>query len=256
MRFSTWHQYFLSNQQHFDHVGWQDNRALTAEERTCITSSIRQFQRGEHSEGKHFLEFAKSMKDESYIETVKVFIKEEQDHAMVLGRFMDIHGISRLKNDWLDNVFRRLRKLAGLEGTITVLLTAEIMAIPYYKALHRATGSNLLRQICKQILIDEEMHLRFQSYTLRILYQRKTRLSTLFSRLLHNILMTGTIVMVWFYHHRVLRAGDFGFTGFARMSWQEFVRCKAMMKDEISSKPVLRKYIPLPGPTTIISYEK
>jgi rubrerythrin len=256
MNFSSWYQYFLSNQQHFDHVGWQDDRALTVEERTRITSSIRQFQRGEHSEGKHFLEFAKSMKDESYTETVKVFIKEEQDHAQVLGRFMDIHGISRLKNDWLDNVFRRLRKLAGLEGTITVLLTAEIIAIPYYKALYRATGSSLLRQICKQILADEEMHLRFQSYTLRILYQRKTRLATFFSRVLHNILMAGTIGMVWFCHRKVLRAGDFSLIGFARMSWQEFARCKAMRKNEISSKPILRKYIPLPGTATMINYEK
>jgi rubrerythrin len=251
MNFSAWHQYFISNQQHFEHIDWLDNRSLSTEELTCITSSIRQFQRGEHSEGKHFLEFAQSMKDESYVETVRVFIKEEQDHAMVLGRFMDMHGINRLKNDWLDNVFRRLRKLAGLEGTITVLLTAEIIAIPYYIALKKATASPLLKQICSQVLTDEEMHLRFQSYTLRLIYQRKRRIATVLSRFLHMILMTGTIAMVWFYHRKVLRAGGFGFTSYARMTWQEFMRCRAMMRNQLSSKPIIRKNVVVAQPASI-----
>jgi len=256
MHFLTWHQYFLSNQQHFDNISWRDERLLTGEERTRITSSIRQFQRGEHSEGKHFLQFAKSMKDESYTDTVKVFIREEQDHAMALGRFMDMHGIARLKADWLDNTFRLLRKLAGLEGTVTVLLTAEIIAIPYYKALHRATGSRTLRQICKQILVDEEMHLRFQSYTLHQLYKRKSLLARFFSRTLHSILMAGTIIMVWYYHKRVLVAGGFGFGDFFRACWQEFVKCEAMMKNIISSEPGNQKFIPFLQTTTIECYEK
>ena len=231
MKFNEWYHYFQANRVHFDHLDRNDNKPLTGEERTCITTSIRQFQRGEHSEGKHFLEFAKSMRDNSYVEAVKVFIKEEQDHAFVLGRFMDIHGIERIKEDWLDNVFRRLRKLAGLEGTVTVLLTAEIIAMPYYKALHCATASRLLRQICKQILVDEEMHLRFQSYTLRLLYKRKTWLSVVFSRLVHNVLMAGTIFMVWRWHRRVLRAGGYGIVSFFKDTWREFGTCKAMIRN-------------------------
>jgi hypothetical protein len=241
MKFAEWYRYFLANRVHFDHLEWNDTKALTREERACITTSIRQFQRGEHSEGKHFMEFARSLNDESYVDTVRVFIKEEQDHALVLGRFMDMHDISRIKSDWLDNVFRRLRKLAGLEGTVTVLLTAEIIAMPYYKALRRATSSTLLRQICKQILADEEMHLRFQSYTLRLLYQRKRWVSMLFSRLLHNILMAGTIVMVWKWHRRVLRAGGYGFFSFFKDTWKEFATCKAMIRNEFSSMPGRRQ---------------
>ncbi|MGD2434216.1 hypothetical protein ACP8H3_09665 [Bacillus velezensis] len=46
--------------------------------------------------------------------------------------------------------FRRLRRFASLEQSITVLLT----------------GSVCLQSICGQILIDEEKHIEFQAETL------------------------------------------------------------------------------------------
>jgi hypothetical protein len=238
MNFHVWHQYFLSNQNHFDHLDWNGNEPLSSEEKRVITSSIRQFQRGEHSEGKHFLQFAKTMNDKYYIEAVRVFIKEEQDHASVLGRFMDLNQIDKLNKDWLDSTFRWLRKLAGLEGTITVLLTAEIISMIYYKALNTATRSFLLQQICKQILIDEKMHLQFQGHTLQVLYKRKHRISVHFSRFLHKVLMAGTIVMVWIYHQKVLRAGHYHFFSFFAEVWKEFRKCKKMIKGEASCLPV------------------
>ena len=238
MKFQIWQQYFLSNQNHFNHLDWADNQPLTAEEKNTITSSIRQFQRGEHSEGKHFLQFATTMNDETYIEAVRVFIKEEQDHAAVLGKFMDLHQINKLNKDWLDNTFRWLRKLAGLEGTITVLLTAEIVSMIYYKALHSATRSYLLQQVCEQVLVDEEMHLRFQSYALQTLYKRKPGIAVQLSGLLHKILMTGTIVMVWFYHKKVLQAGRYNFPSFFTNVLKEFGKCKKMIAGKVTCTPV------------------
>jgi len=228
--FSLWHQYFESNKNHFDHLDWLHIYDLTVKEKDIISSSIQQFQRGEHSEGKHFLKFAKNMKDDSYVETIKIFIKEEQDHAAVLGQFMDTQQIKRLGKDWLDNTFRWLRKLAGLECTITVLLTAEIISMIYYKALKQCTNSKVLKQICKQILIDEEMHLRFQCFSLSVLYKRKSFPSVLFSRITRKILMTGTIIMVWFYHKRVLKMGDYNFFSYFKSVWQEFKKCDKMIK--------------------------
>jgi hypothetical protein len=234
MNFLEWKQYFEANKNHFNHLDWDDISLLTAREKEIITSSIQQFQRGEHSEGKHFMQFAKSLNDQSYLDAVKIFIKEEQDHAAVLGQFMEIQGINKLKSDWLDNSFRWLRKLAGLEGTVTVLLTAEIISMIYYKALKNSTSSQLLRKICKQILVDEEMHLQFQSYTLRVLYTKKTKAALYFSRALHRILMAGTIVLVWFYHKKVLLTGEYRFFSFFRAVWKEFKRCEMMMQEELA----------------------
>jgi hypothetical protein len=238
MNFLSWYQYFESNRNHFDHIDWTNVAALTPGEKNIIFSFIQQFQRGEYSEGKHFLQFAKSMKDESYVKAIKIFIKEEQDHATVLGQFMEIQQINKLKKDWLDNTFRWLRKLAGLEGTVTVLLTAEIISMIYYKALQSSTGSVLLQNICRQILADEEMHLRFQSFTLRVLYKAKPVVAIFFSRLLHRILMSGTIIMVWLYHKKVLKTSGYRFFFFFQAVWKEYKRCGKMIQDNESSFPV------------------
>lgn len=244
MNFLKWQEYFRSNQDHFDHLDWRNDDILTPDERRTILSSICQFQRGEYSEGKHFLEFAKNMKDESYIQALRFFIKEEQDHAIVLGKFMDNHSMEKLKNDWLDNIFRRLRKLADLECTITVLLTAEIISMIYYQALTKATASKLLKQICGQILIDEEMHLQFQSFSLRVLYEKKNILSIFISRILHRILMGGTIVMVWIFHRRVLKAGNYYFFDFFKAVFSEFKKCESMIADKSLRVPVTNRIIP------------
>jgi hypothetical protein len=214
MDFINWHLYFLFNKHHFNHIDWYDDHSLTTEERSIISGSIRQFQRGEYSEGKHFIEFSKRMGDPSYEQAISLFIREEQDHSAVLANFMSIHGIPELKKHWLDDVFRSLRKLAGLEGIITVLLTAEMISMVYYKALAKVTQSKLLKAVCKQVLKDEVMHLRFQSQSLQLLYARKTWMAVAFSRLLHRVLMTGTIITVWCCHRRVFRSGNFNLFSF------------------------------------------
>ena len=248
MKFSNWLKYFRANQDHFDHLDWTIIPPLTLPEKDLINSSIRQFQRGEHSEGKHFLSFANSLHDQSYLDTVKIFIKEEQDHAFILGRFMDSQDIKRIKSDWLDNVFRGLRKLAGLEGTVTVLLTAEIISMIYYQALMKATSSCLLKRICRQILTDEEMHLRFQCHTLFVIYGKKKYWGVILSRIIHTILMCGTIMIVWWFHKKVLKAGGYKFFSFFNSVWKEFSHCSKMIREshqgiaEINPDNQIRKY--------------
>ena len=97
---------------------------------------------------------------------MKLFIAEEQNHSGILGRFLDREGIPRLTNDWVDGAFRRLRKLAGLDICAMTLVTAEVLAIPFYQALRDATRSALLRSICVRILCDEAAHLNYQALTI------------------------------------------------------------------------------------------
>jgi hypothetical protein len=238
MQFKTWLQYFKNNHDHFDHIDWTDRRLLTPPELDLISDSIRQFQCGEYSEGKHFLQFSSAMKDHDYVTTIPLFIKEEQDHSAVLGRFMEIQSISRFKKHWLDNAFRGLRKLAGLEGIVTVLLTAEMISMVYYKALSKATGNVLLRSICRQVLKDEVMHLRFQSHSLQAMYKRKSRIGIHLSMWLRKILLAGTVTMVWVCHRRVLEAGGYHFYSFARDAWKELRKCNQMIRGERSSHPI------------------
>ena len=241
MSFRSWKQYFHENQSHFSDIDWKAEDILPNEQRNIIAGSIAQFQKGENSEGKHLFNHAKKYSDPEYLECIKLFIREEQMHAKVLGRFMDRNKISKINKHWVDGVFRTLRKIAGMENTIIVLLTAEIIAKIYYKALMQATSSALLQSICKQILIDEDAHIDFQCYTLFRLTEKKKNLGRAIGRTWHFILMLGTIVVVWFTHRTLLKKGGFYFSRF----WLQILLVFFEADETIKNKSFSKKYIPV-----------
>jgi hypothetical protein len=214
MSYRYWKDYFTANQTHFDQLDWNVADELSAEEKKCIYNSLQQFQKGENSEGKHLYSFAKTFPDPEYFESIKLFIKEEQKHAQVLAKFMELHSIPKIKSHWIDSVFRGLRKFFGLENTIIVLVTAEIIAKVYYRALFQASSSTLLKKICNQILQDEDQHLAFQATTLNHFYHSSPRWKQIITRSWHRILMTGTIFVVWLWHKKVLKSGGSFFSKF------------------------------------------
>lgn len=223
MTYEKWKSYFIANRLHFEGIDWNYPFLLTRDEKKIIQSSIQQFQKGEQSEGKHLYAFAKKMGDPTYTETIRLFILEEQKHAFVLGKFMDRESIPRIYGHWVDHTFRWLRKLAGLENTVLILVTAEIIAKVYYQALFDATASNLLRKICAQILQDEDQHIAFQAQTLSYFYKQKKSLPGMISRYWHRFLMMGTICVVWAYHRTVLKAGKYDFVRFYDETMEVFL---------------------------------
>jgi hypothetical protein len=127
------------------HVSSNPGVPLTDEERRTITPSIQQFQLGENSSGQHLLEggqrYGRGVNDPLFAGALDIFIKEEQQHSRYLAALMQSQAIPLVQKHWVDTVFRRLRALAGLELSLTVLVTAEFIAVPYFRALRAATNS-------------------------------------------------------------------------------------------------------------------
>ena len=65
----------------------------------------------------------------------ELFIREEQHHAAQLREFMLAHGIALKQRNWTDSIFRQIRRLAGFETAVTILVTAEMVGFVYYRAL-------------------------------------------------------------------------------------------------------------------------
>ena len=242
MNFRSWRKYFEENQSHFSNIDWKEDDILTMEEKNIIAGSIAQFQKGENSEGKHLFNHAKKHPDPEDQECIKLFIREEQMHARVLGKFMDKNNIPKIKKHWVDGIFRSLRKIACMENTIIVLLTAEIIAKIYYKALMHATSSALLQSICKQILIDEDAHIDFQCYTLFRVCEKKKYIVRAVGRTWHLILMLGTIMVVWMTNRTVLKKGGFYFSRFLLETLLVFFGTDEAIKNKNYSK----QYFPMP----------
>src|SRR6202035_3199421 len=117
-----------------------------------------------------------------------------------------------------DFLFRRLRRLAGLELIITVLVVAETVGKVYYHALRQATGSPLLRRLCDQLLRDEIMHLRFHAERLALLERGRAHWKRKMARFAHGLLFRAAALAVWGKHRRAFRAASLGF-------WDYWQRC-------------------------------
>jgi hypothetical protein len=228
-----WREYFLTNANSLLSVPWHLGVDLTPEERDAIATSVQQFQLGESSEGRHLFHAARAYAarsgDAAYPHTLALFIAEEHRHARDLGRFLDLAGIGRASRAWPDSVFRWLRHRAGLELSISVLVTAEIIAKVYYAALRDSTRSLVLRLLCDQICHDEVMHVFFQTERIAILRRTRGRLAIALLSLAHRLLLFGTLLVVWHTHGRAMRAGGVTFRCFWRESWREMRDALARM---------------------------
>jgi hypothetical protein len=228
-----WRQYFHQNAASLLSIPWEEGVTLTDAERTAIASSVQEFQLGESSEGKHFQglarEYARRTGDDEYVFALRLFIAEENRHARDLGRVLDLAGLLRISHTWPDAVFRWLRHRAGLELSIAVLVTAEIIAKVYYAALREATGSAVIRRLCDQILYDEVRHVRFQCERLAILRSRRTRPGVWLRGSLQRWFFAGTCGVVWWKHRHALRAGGLGLRDFRRAARVEMAEAVALM---------------------------
>lgn len=235
---------------HFQHnltvqrVDWSSAPRITPAEQQAILYSLKAWQLGETSDGRHLLaaarKYAARINDPDYVHAVQLFIKEEQKHGSNLGRYIDAIGEQRAKSDWGDTLFRKVRYFnTSMElWTITVIIV-ESAAQVFYQALHDATQCPLLRSICTDILIDEAHHIKFQNERLHITFQRKGFYNKALTLLLYSFLFFGTIHAVWAGHRRALKAGGVDRSTFMRsMYYKFFSTLKFLHKGDDVTQPV------------------
>jgi hypothetical protein len=226
-----WYAYFVSNRSSGDDLPWDCSHRLTESERHTILKSVQQFQLGEGAAGRRLLErgrtWSAAVGDPFLVSVLGLFVKEEQRHSQLLSRFMRRERIPELTSHWLDGIFRRIRVLAGLELELRVLVTAEIIAVPYYRALGAATESHLLHSISDTILADEAAHLRFQKTMLcRLGAPHRPALRCLVWQL-HRLFLAGTCCVVWMEHRAVFKAAGYSFGKFLEEAFGEISALEA-----------------------------
>ena len=228
--YEPWYEHFLKQRENPTALDWLDSYALSEAERRHIARSVQQFQLGEWARGRGLVRRASShpalSADRWFLPSLQLFIQEEQQHSALLGRFLDRERIPRLSRHWVDGVFRWLRKLAGLEVCVMVLVTAEVLAVPFYQALRDATRSQLLRGICKSILRDEAAHLNFQALTLGLIRRPLSNKARVICFQCHSILFHCTALVLWQQHHAVFQAAGWDFRRFWKHARQVFARLR------------------------------
>ena len=204
-----WIAHFEANNDHRLQIDFSKEPKLTSPEKNLISPSIQIFQKGEASEGRFLLHCARRYANRSqapeYSEAMEWFVREENWHSSYLKKFMDYHQIPVRPHSFLNGMFRFLRKTGGLRSEIIVLVTAEMIALSYYRALAACVSSPALESICRQMLKDELPHIVFQSHTL---YKLK---SHPVERLLRILLMEVTMTVVWLSLKDVFLTGGYSY---------------------------------------------
>ena len=223
---NEWENYFLKNKLNLQKITWNYQDLLSKKEKDCISSSIAKFQLGEYSEGQKLIEFcdkySRKYEDKILKKITALFIKEEQAHSYILKRFMKLNNIAILKSDWTDNIFRLIRSISGYELSITVLITAEIISLTYYKALSKATKNNLLKDICLKIIEEERKHVLYESMLLKNMRKQKMRISQLLIFVSHKLFFLCSVLLVLMDHRKVIFSGGFNAYSFCVKNIEEF----------------------------------
>jgi hypothetical protein len=215
-----WLNHFEYHAQHPRRIPTGVPDHMTPEERALIASSIATFQLGERSEGATLQRaaerFARSHQLPALARIVQLFIAEEQQHAALLKDFMQEHGIALKSRDWTDRIFRRVRRLAGLELYLHVLISAELIGILYYRALEAVTSCQRLKALCRALVCDELAHIGFESQLLLVLRAGRPAAVRTLLRMGHQTFFGVTVSVVWLTQRAVLRHAGYSARSFRR----------------------------------------
>ncbi|MCQ6959746.1 ferritin-like domain-containing protein [Mucilaginibacter aquariorum] len=210
-----WIGYFQANARH-KRVNWNLMPTITQDEIAAILPSLQAWQLGETSEGEHLIaastRYAYRLGDPDYVDAVKLFIKEEQKHGNNLGRYIDKIGQKRIKKDWGDTLFRKVRYFnTSMELWTLAVIVVESTAQIFYQALKDATHCRLLKDICTDILIDEAPHITFQTERLAIIFEEKSNFSKSWRKVVYKHFFHATSLLVWHAHKKLFMAGGVTF---------------------------------------------
>jgi len=133
----------------------------------ALIRSVQRFQAGEDGDGSSLIRAAQRAGDPVYLAAVRLFVAEEQSHAVRLATVLRHAGAAPIGGHWTDTVFVLVRRGGGLRLELLTLMLAEVVAVRYYRALRDGSGDAYVSGVAAGILADEERHVPFHTDRLR-----------------------------------------------------------------------------------------
>lgn len=184
--------------------------------RDPLIASVRRFQLGESGDGQQLLRNARRAGDPEYVDAIRLFVAEEQQHAALLLRLLGYLGGEPMRRHWTDAIFVRLRRLMGLRTELMVLSVAEVVALSYYGGLSRAAPDPVIRAVAARIVDDEHAHVRFQRHRLGAGFADARPMARAFAFALWWVTAVGATVVVAMDHRGALATIGYPRTRFVR----------------------------------------
>ncbi|HEY1788737.1 MAG TPA: ferritin-like domain-containing protein [Verrucomicrobiae bacterium] len=201
-----WLNYFEHNRRNRIPVPWEKGIHVEPHLSIPLAHSLQKFQLGESGDGRKLKRHANSTGDPIYAAAIDLFIKEEQNHAQLMGRILDELKTPRLRSHWSDWCFMTMRRLFGLHQELLVLLLPEMIAKRYFRALHDGTKDAVLKAVFFQITQDEDGHLAFHTEYLRRAFQGMPFTRRILTLVIWRIAYRTTCLVVMLDHWPILSA--------------------------------------------------
>jgi hypothetical protein len=187
-----------------------------------VAASIARFELGESGDGERIRRLAAETGDPAYARAIELFVAEEGQHARWLGVLRKRFGGEKLTSHWTDGAFVALRHVGGLRREICVLLTAEVIALSYYRVLAQAYEDPVLAAACERILLDERGHVAFHRAALGLQFAEMRPAARTAAVLAWRAFVTATVKVVALDHRAVL-----ALAGVSRREFELEVRARA-----------------------------
>lgn len=202
----TWLNYFQHNRTHRGPIPWERGIKIEPHLRQSLIRSLRKFQLGESGDGWHLRRHAAATGNPIYAAAIDLFVKEEQEHARLMGEILKRLDAPLLKSHWSDNCFVAMRHFFGLNQELMVLLLPEMIARWYFRALRDGTKDEVLRVVFGQIAQDEEGHLAFHVEYLRGAFAGMCFLDRIGAQVIWRFIFRAACLAVMLDHRDVLAA--------------------------------------------------
>lgn len=223
-----WIEHFRINAQQ-NRVDWGLKPNISPNEVVKIIHSLQAWQLGETSDGAHLIQastkYAHRINDTDYVNAVKLFIAEEQKHGNNLGKYLDTINKPRIKQNWGDTLFRKIRYCnTNMEIWTLAVITVESAAQVFYQSLKDASECKLLKQICTDILIDEAFHIEFQTERMYIIFKNKSSSGKFISSQIYPVFFFATSFIIWLAHKKAFKAGAVNFNRYWRKMKYKYLK--------------------------------
>jgi rubrerythrin len=203
--FEPWLSYFQQNRLNRPEPDWSMPTTLSDSLALAIAKSLSHFQLGESGEGSHLFEKAAKETSERHLECLRLFIKEEQEHARLLEQLILRFKGKLVTSHWTDSLFCHLRRFLNFQWELQILLTAEIIGTAYYTLMGEYSADTLLWSVCDTIVSDEDKHLEFHRDYFQGLHQSKPEIIKMLWNWQFGMLLFLTSQLAWMDHGPCLK---------------------------------------------------
>lgn len=222
-----WLEHFRSSIRRDRPIQWERGITLPESSREPVLQSLRVFQRGLSSPGINLRSKVRRDCSPEYAECVDLYVREKQIHSELLLQLVWQAGSEPASRAFIDFLFRHVRRRFDWARELTVLLTAEMVSMPFLRVLSNHVDDPVFRQVIESILADQAYHLGFHIDHLRTELESRSALERVFLQQAWTAFFSGALTLVIADNQKTFDALGYDRLAFWTDAWNLFAQVQS-----------------------------